>query len=70
MTTAIAWKRPYCGVQHSTKTDDGRWATVITQGSAVELLLWYPGCGFNPSSRTFPTVEEARREGEAWLASV
>lgn len=42
---------------------------VIVPNSVYELSKWYKGCGFNPETVTFQTMEEAKKVGEEWVKS-
>ena len=71
MTTQqrITWTKPYCGVQHTEKTNRGRRCSVQDNNRWARLLMWFEGCGFSPRTSDHDTAEQAREAGEKWLAS-
>lgn len=48
---------------------DYRRATVCTviADSVYELSKWYNGCGFNPETVRFDSMEAAKKAGEEWV---
>ena len=61
------WTAPYFGVQHTQKDKHGRRCSVQDNKQWAELHMWFEGCGFNPRTSHYDTVEEAREAGEKWL---
>lgn len=71
MNETKAWTRPYHGIQHLGQPRDRRWATVTDWGDSAELVRWWLGCGFvEPTVEHFPSIDDARKAGEAWVSGV
>jgi hypothetical protein len=65
------WTAPFHGVTHlGTCSPAVKWVTVVDYGPFATLLLWFPGCRFDPSERTCDTVEDAKKRGERWLREI
>lgn len=64
---AASWSEPNCGVTHLGQVGDLRRASIQEYGSFATLLKWFKGCGFNPLTQDFDTVDEAKRAGDAWI---
>lgn len=39
---------------------------VIIPNSVYQLSKWYKGCGFNPETVEFDSMEAAKKAGEEW----
>ena len=60
------WTKEYCGVQHLGECSLRKvWVTVERHSKVATLLRWFPGCKFSPTETDYPTVEIAKRAGEA-----
>ena len=63
------WTREFHGITHlGICRPSTHWVTVCNYGNFSELSLWFPGCGFSPNTRIYPTVEEAKTAGEQYLS--
>lgn len=60
------WTEPYHGLSHYGSCDDHRRASVQQYNQKCQLSRWYRGCGFNPETKWFDSMEEAKKAGEAW----
>lgn len=67
MITITEWSEPFHGVTHIGTPDDVRWATVEDCGGYAHLMRWMKGEGFSCRHGRFPSVEEAKAAGEAWV---
>lgn len=47
-------------------TDFRRATVCIIGNSTYQLSKWYKGCGFNPSTVNYKSMEEAKHAGEDW----
>lgn len=64
----LKWTKPYFGVSHlGSFSMTERWASIADYGSFCILYKYFPGCGFHPKEKTFDSLEEAKRVGEAWM---
>lgn len=63
------WTESFYGVLHlgQFSAESSWWATINDYGSFVELLLWFPKCGFSPHQSDHATVAEAKRKGARWV---
>lgn len=61
------WSPAFCGVMHLGTPDDVRWATVEDCGGSAYLMRRMKGDGFSCRHGRFPSVEEAKAAGEAWV---
>lgn len=43
-----------------------RRSTVCIVGNMFQLSKWYVGCGFNPETVWYSSMEDAKQAGEAW----
>lgn len=63
-----AWSPLYLDyITHLGKVGDYRRASVNCTGKMWQLSKWYKGCGFNPETVSFTTIEEAKQAGEDWV---
>ena len=62
------WTKPFHGVTHLNEWGPKNYsATVIDYESFSEVLLYFPGCGFEPRSETYSSVENAKARAESYL---
>lgn len=61
-----AWTDLHCDVTHYGSCDDHRRSSVTVYGKGAQLSRWYRGCGFNPETEWFDSLEAAKEAGEAW----
>lgn len=43
-----------------------RRSTVCVVGSVFQLSKWYKGCGFNPETVNYSSMDDAKIAGEDW----
>lgn len=53
-------------ITHYGNTSDLRRASVCKVGDSWELSKWWKGCGFNPQTQWYDSIEEAKEAGELW----
>lgn len=60
------WSLPHHGLTHYGSCDDHRRSSVQQYASKCQLSRWYRGCGFNPETEWFDSMDAAKAAGEAW----
>jgi hypothetical protein len=43
-----------------------RRSSITITGSTYTLSKWYKGCGFNPETVDYQSLEDAKKAGENW----
>lgn len=60
------WSEPNNGLTHYGSCSDHRRSSVDKCGTKYQLSRWYRGCGFNPETEWFDSLEAAKAAGEQW----
>lgn len=66
----VTWSKPYCGLTYSNRVENNgirRYCSISDHIDFCILKLWIINTGFSPLAYYFSSIDDARRQAEAWL---
>lgn len=70
VTTEKTWSAPHCDITHYGQVGDRRRSSITSfSETRHQLARWHRGCGFNPDTENYDSLEAAKRAGEEWVNS-
>lgn len=64
---STTWSAPYHGVSHSQTAGKKSYGTTQQRGDWIELILWFPGCGYDPIRQNHDSITDAQLAYNEWI---